>query len=99
METELQRLLDENTRLHSFNEDLAAELQHIKATSMEHIENMERELELKYTNSAQTEQLLIDLQNQFLAFRDDKLAREAELKAEIERWREDREAERVDRER
>lgn len=44
--------MDDNTRLRSFNEDLAAELQHIKATSMEHIENMERELELKYTKSA-----------------------------------------------
>lgn len=44
--------MDDNTRLRSFNEDLAAELQYIKATSMEHIENMERELELKYTKSA-----------------------------------------------
>lgn len=54
---------------------------------MEHIENMERELHQKYLNATQTEEHLRDLQEQFLAFRDEKRERESDLRAEIDRLR------------
>jgi hypothetical protein len=37
IELELHRLIEENQSLLSLNEDLTAELEHIKSTSMEHI--------------------------------------------------------------
>jgi len=66
IELELQRLIEENQSLISHNEDLQTELMRLKSNSMEHIEAMERELEVKCANARETEAQLRELQEQFI---------------------------------
>lgn len=55
MESELVKLVEENQRLGSQNEDLSAELDRIRNQSMEHLSCLENELQQKYISSGHTE--------------------------------------------
>lgn len=48
LEMEVQRMIKENNILQQLNQDVTAELEHMKTTSMQHLENMENELHQKY---------------------------------------------------
>lgn len=44
LELEIQRIMNDNNTLQQANEDLISEMEHLRQSSMEHLENMEREL-------------------------------------------------------
>lgn len=83
LELEVQRLLNENHSLVQQNEDLNSELERLRISSMEHLDNMERELQFKYTQAQNSEEQIGLLQEEFLAFREEKKTKEDELKAKI----------------
>jgi hypothetical protein len=56
MESELVKLVEDNQRLGSLNEDLSAELDRIRNQSMEHLTCLENELQQKYISSGLTDQ-------------------------------------------